>query len=642
MAIASTPLKDTLRSAVLSTLCFLALISPTTAAASDGALYLDRLLGKASRLALQEQRNWQILLHYKKTLTGGYKSRISDPGFFLSPTGRIDPEAELNATLAGFFQQEAPDGEHPICRFPARLQWLTEQLDIDPARLPSAACTEQQRQIESIDARSAVLVFPVGHINSPASMFGHTLIRIDGSSKSNLISFALNYAADATDANGFLYAFKGLFGKYKGYYSMMPYYLKVKEYGDLEHRDIWEYRLKLSQDEVDRMLRHALELERISSDYYFLDENCSFNLLFLIEAARPSLHLSDRTGVLVLPTNTIDIARESGILEEAVYRPSQGARIVKIASLLTSERRQAALEVALAKREPVSVKESNDSERDRKGILDLAAEVVQLRLASKELDQETYSKLYLKILAQRSLLGKGDEDPYAIVPPAAPDTGHKTTKVGIGGGVRRNERYGEAHLQPEFHSLLDPDQGYLRGAQIKFLDTALCYAPASDRVWLKTLHLLDIVSTAPRDRFFKPYSWKVALGWDTEAMEDGKDSLIFRLNTGGGLSGKSPWGGILYAMGEIDLNAGKRLRGRVAAGPGLSLGALEQVSEWWKIQLQGQAFYYGVGDDRLSLKATLAQNFRLAQNSSLSLTGTLEYVNRHGVPEANLLWNHYF
>ena len=630
----------TMRSTLLFILFVFLLAVPSPASAQSGP-YLERLKEKARTLKLSEKRNWHILLHYKKTILGGYKSRISDPNFFLSPQGRVNPEAELEATLAGFFRPEAPDGEHPACRFPARLQWLREQLSIDPTALPGTLCSQQQELISAVDARSAVLVFPVGHINSPASMFGHTLLRIDGSSKSNLISYAANYAADATDANGFVYAFKGLSGRYKGYYSLMPYYLKVKEYSDLEQRDMWEYRLKLSREEVERLLLHTLELERISSDYYFLDENCSFNLLFLIEAARPTLHLTDRTGLIVLPTETIEIAREAGILEEAVYRPSQGARIARIASLLDREGQQAALELAQGRAEPAKLRLSAMKQGKRE-ILDLAAETVQLRLARKELDQDAYSKLYLKILAERSLLGKDSGDPYVIVPPAPPDAGHKTSKIGVGGGLRRGEGYGELHLQPEFHSLLDPDQGYLKGAQIKFLDTALCFAPATDRLWLKTLHLLDIVSTAPRDLFFKPYSWKVVTGWDTEVMADGRDSLIFRLNTGGGFAGKSPWGGIAHAFAELDVNAGRRFSGKVAAGPGVGLGTQQQLNDWWKVQLLGQAFFYFLGDDRLALKASLAQNFRLARNSSLSLELGYGNVQGHSVAETNLLLNHYF
>ncbi|MBU5614213.1 DUF4105 domain-containing protein [Geomonas sp. Red51] len=623
--------------------CILLLFTlPCLPAAAADLAYRDQLIKEAESLRLWERRPWQILLHYKRTLTGGTISRISDPNFFLSPTGRTDPAAELAATLASFFRPEAPDGEHPICRFPARLAWLSEELAIDPARLTVAVCSEQQEQLRTVDARSAVLVFPVGHINSPASMFGHTLIRIDGPSKSNLISYAVNYAADAYDANGVLYAFKGLTGLYKGYYSLMPYYQKVKEYSDLEHRDMWEYRLKLSREEVDRLLLHALELQRIASDYYFLDENCSYNLLFLIEAARPTLHLSDQTGLLVHPTNTIEIAQRSGILEEAVYRPSQGARIVKIASLLDDERQQMALELAQGKRAPGSVGTASATEQQKREVLDLAAELVQLRLARKELEQDAYSKLYLKILAERSALGTGSEPDYAVTPPAPPDAGHHTSMAGLGGGVRREVWYAALHLQPEFHSLLDPDHGYLKGAQIKFFDTLVDYVPETGRPRLRDLHLLDIVSTAPRDRFFKPFSWKVAAGWDTEVMRDGRDSLVFRLNSGGGMARRSPLGGILYGFAEVAVDGGKHLRGTVAAAPGVSLGALEQVRDWWKVHLEGSAFFYVVGDDRTSLKATVAQNFRLAQQQSLTLSLSLADVSGHTFSEESLLWNFYF
>lgn len=611
----------------------------TRAFATDDASYPERLIEEAQAQRLWERRPWQVLLHYKKTLSGGTISRISDPNFFLSPSGRTDPAAELSATIASFFRPQAPDGEHPICRFPARLAWLMDELKLDPARLPPVACSEQQEQLRTIDARSAALVFPVGHINSPASMFGHTLIRIDGASKSNLISYAVNYAADATDVNGFLYAFKGLTGLYKGYYSLMPYYQKVKEYSDLEHRDMWEYRLKLSKEEVDRMLLHALELQRIASDYYFLDENCSYNLLFLIEAARPTLHLSDRTGLLVHPTNTIEISQQSGILEEAVYRPSQGARISKIASLLDDAQQQAALDISYGRRSPGDME---GTEQEKREVLDLAAEMVQMRYARKELEQEPYTKLYLKILAQRSALGTGGEAAYSVSPPSPPDAGHHTSKLGLGGGVRRGDWFVALNLQPEFHGLLDPDQGYLKGAQIKFFDTLVDYVPETGRPRLRSLHLLDILSTAPRDRFFKPFSWKVAAGWDTEVMRDGRDSLIFRLNSGGGFARRSPLGGIMYAFAEVDVDAGKHLRGSAALGPGVSLGDVEQLSDWWKVQILGEAFFYLLGDERTSVKATLAQNFRLAQHQSISFNMSYGDVSGHPVPETLLLWNWYY
>lgn len=629
------------RHCLLIGLCLFHLLLPAPLRAAPDP-YLGELKEKARALDLSGQRAWHVLLHYKKPLTGSYRSRITDDRFFLAPDGKVNPAAELEATLAGFFAPQYVDGEHPQCRFPARLAWLAKELGIDPARLPAAVCSENDEVIRTVDARSAVMVFPVGHINNPASMFGHTLVRIDSKAKSNLISYAANYAADATDSNGLLYAVKGLTGGYQGYYSLLPYYLKVKEYGDLEHRDMWEYRLKLSKEEVDRMLLHILELERISSDYYFLDENCSYNLLYLIEAARPTLKLTDRTPLLVLPTSTIDLAVEEGILEEAVYRPSQGTRIARMASLVDAEAQRAALELARAEREPASLKEGGRTEETRRVILDLAAEMLQLRLAQKELEQEKFNKLYLKLLAERSQLGPGEAAAYSVPPPPAPETGHRPGRAGAGGGVRRDDFFAELRVRGGYHALLDPDQGYLPGSQITYGDTSLRYFPATARLRLDSLHLLDILSLSPRDRFFKPYSWKVNTGWDLEPMADGRDSLIFRLNTGGGLAFRSPFGGIVHGFAEVDLNAGKRVRGTVALGPGASLGILEQLNDWWKLRLSVEGFRYLLGDDRFSLKGTLSQNFRFSRNSGVSLDLSYQDVEGHGIREGSLLFNRYF
>ena len=70
------------------------------------------------------------------------------------------------------------------------------------------------------------MVFPTAHINSPASMYGHTFLRVSSDEETPLISNAINYAAKTTDTNGFIFAYKGLFGEYEGRYSI---YLIMKK-----------------------------------------------------------------------------------------------------------------------------------------------------------------------------------------------------------------------------------------------------------------------------------------------------------------------------------------------------------------------------------------------------------------------------
>ncbi|HLO24916.1 MAG TPA: DUF4105 domain-containing protein, partial [Geobacteraceae bacterium] len=206
---------------------------PSSLAIAADDIYLESLLARARMEHPHRDRNWQILLHYKPTDAASPTSLIDDQKFFLAPDGKRNPSGELEATLRGLFRNDLSGDDAIRCRFPARTAWLLDRLGIDDRRLPEAACRKLDEALSAADPKRTVLVFPSAYINSPASMFGHTLLRIDSSNKSSLISYAANYAAATTDTNGFLYAYKGIFGGYKGYYSMMPYYEKVKEYNDL-------------------------------------------------------------------------------------------------------------------------------------------------------------------------------------------------------------------------------------------------------------------------------------------------------------------------------------------------------------------------------------------------------------------------
>jgi hypothetical protein len=320
-------------------LCLLLAAVPLSASAAEPhGGYAGDLVSRAKELRLREQRYWDILLHYMPA-GGGRESLVDDPRFFLSRNGKKDPEAELEATIRGFFLDPSLGDDHPQCRFAARFAWLAQELDIDKDLLPHPLCGKLNDALTLIDPRSAVVIFPATHNNSPTSMFGHTLLRIDGASGNDLLAYAVNYAAVPNDSLGFLYAFKGIFGLYPGYYSILPYYEKVKEYTALEHRDMWEFRLNLTEAETRRMVLHIWEMQTIYSDYYFFDENCSYGLLFLIEAARPTVHLTDRIGsglkgFWVIPSDTIRAMDENGLIEEVRYRPSQATKIEALAGRL--------------------------------------------------------------------------------------------------------------------------------------------------------------------------------------------------------------------------------------------------------------------------------------------------------------------
>jgi hypothetical protein len=169
------------------------------------------------------------------------------------------PEAELRATVAGFAAPVADgDTEPPPCAFPARFRWLDQRLHFDRDRLPAFECTAYDEWRRAVGpAVAASLVFADAFLNNPSSMFGHTLIRFDAVpiapdvERRDLLAYAVNFAADTGDDRGVLYAVRGIVGSYSGYYSLLPYYAKVRQYSDIESRDIWEYPLALSEAQVE-------------------------------------------------------------------------------------------------------------------------------------------------------------------------------------------------------------------------------------------------------------------------------------------------------------------------------------------------------------------------------------------------------
>ena len=145
-------------------------------------------------------------------------------------------------------------------------------------------------------------------MNNPSSMFGHTFLRFDRAEqdeRTRLLSYSVNYGAAVDADNGLQFALYGLTGGYPGTYSVMPYHQLVRKYSDYENRDIWEYQLNLTATEVRRLLEHLWELQSNYADYYFFDENCSYQLLFLLDVARPGLALTDRFEVYAIPVDTV-------------------------------------------------------------------------------------------------------------------------------------------------------------------------------------------------------------------------------------------------------------------------------------------------------------------------------------------------
>lgn len=619
----------------------LVLASPGPPVCAQPDAYVESLVERARGLGLAGDPHWLTLLHYKRGVTG-LRSLVDDPKFFLSPSGKHDPAAEMDATLRALFLPAGDETQHAACRFVARFAWLKERLAIDAARLPVPECRRFSGIVKDIRPESVSLIFPAAHINSPASMFGHTLLTVDTAHGSRLLAWAVNYTAVTTETFGPLFAVKGLFGLYPGYFSMMPYYTKLQEYNDIEQRDIWEYRLDLNRDEIIRLLMHAYEMDHIRSDYYFFDENCSYILFFLLDAARPGLGLTDQCRPWVIPLDTVRTAQQNGLVVDTAWRPSRASRIRYLASLLPEKERLTARSVALGET-PAQRLTAPDAPQERSIVMaDLAAEYLQYRYAKQEVPNDAFNERFLRILGARSRMGGAGKGDYGIPVPARPDQGHLSNRFSAGAGIREDDSFVEMKLRPAYHGLMDDDRGYVEGSQILFTELGFRYYVESGQPKLQNVDLIDIVSISPRDDFFTPVSWKVRTGLRQRLGEDGADHLLYDLASGAGLAWKIPLAGLVYAMVEAEGDLGGRSAQRWAAGAGGSAGVLRTIGEQWKLHLFGRDVYYALGDSHNDLELSLQAQFACGTNGSLSAGVTWRKVYSVRDTEGILAWNIFF
>lgn len=614
--------------------------------------YLAELKRQARALGLWQRREWHKLLHYKpKLLLPGVRSLNDDPAFFNAPDGKRNPQAELDATLGSFFGPlDETDKIQPAqCRFIARYHWLKHELDFNSARLPPAPCRRFSDWRASLKPEGVTLVFPAAYLNNPASMYGHTLLRIDGKDqdeRTRLLAYAVNYAAKTDETSGLIFAVKGLLGSYPGGFSSAPYYLKVREYSDLENRDIWEYRLDFTPEEIERLLMHLWELGPTYFDYYFLDENCSYHLLALLEAARPELSLTDRFRWWAIPSDTVAVVTEQpGLLKEAVYRPAAGTVLRHHLDLLPPPQRGLVRRLADREMQLDDPALAELPPQTQAAILEAAYEYAVYRRITDNNESEQIKMHLRQLLLARSQVAAASPAPPVPRPAVRPDQGHGSARLMFGAGRDDGKTVQELRLRPAYHDLLDAEPGFNRGAQIEFFALVLRHEQGSDGVRLQDFRPIDIFSLAGRDDFFRPLSWKINVGWTRVRLADGRRPLVARLNGGSGLAWEinSPRdNSLLFVMLEGTLDLDNRFEDNYALGAGPSFGWLYDVTPAWRIFLQARYQRFGLGDVHTNNDLILSQRYTLTRNNALRFDLARRSEFGHYGNSAVVYWMAYF
>ena len=470
---------------------------PLITNASVETIIPSHILEKIEKPELYDSKQWKRLLHFKNG-----KSEIDDPTFFLSKEGKTNLKAELKASVIKLLTDKTDTKDSTQCYYPSRSDWIIKQLPSLETLIKKPKCEALKKELDALSVKQATLVLASAHINSPASAFGHTFMRLDSSDDTALASFSVNYAAETDETNGLLFAYKGLFGKYRGRYSVEAYSQRVEKYSNIEQRDIWEYPLDLNADEIERLILHILEIRNFYADYFFLSENCSYNLLWLIEIAKENVNLTNQFGAKAIPIDTLRAVADAQLVKGEIYRPSRRTKI------LTKNKEVSHLPQAkaFAKSDDYDLDKLNGLSDDEKArTLELSILLLQAKQGKNKISLKEFRTSFIKLLNERSKLGVLPE--LEIPQPTSPKKGHKSSKVTLS---YDDENNAEINFKVAYHDIYDNESGFIPGAYINFLDTSIKID--GDKASLDEIDIINIQSYALQNSLLKPVSWQVRLG----------------------------------------------------------------------------------------------------------------------------------
>lgn len=348
----------------------------------SNALVAAGLDERVNKFALNQK--WLGHFFFEKRFHG-YESLVESSGYFLTQNGKSNPHAELSEVIR-LLQSDSDLSTETYCRYISRFELvLTEFPEFKKTNHHCAAFEAWQNKLSINEVR---LAFATGYIKNPASSFGHLFLKLVSKNKTDeLLSYGINFSAQTGTEAGAIFALKGLFGLYPGGFVFLPYHQLIKDYSDLEGRDIWELNLELTNQEIRHLLTYVYEFNSNYIHYTFLNNNCAGILEKLIGNIKNQNFSDDRLlKPWAIPIESFQVIAAKQDSRHFRFQPSlKTQRQVMAETLSTSEM------MKIKKQEVI------------KSYSDLSSRELDYILLDKKIDDDlSHTDYYYELLQARS------------------------------------------------------------------------------------------------------------------------------------------------------------------------------------------------------------------------------------------------
>lgn len=519
---------------------------------------------------LARDPQWLALLHYQTENNRDWLSEVDAQDFFLSPTGKTDPRGELAALLKAV--SPSAEAANVACRFPARVRWLRERGL--PVPHVAEGCREFINWRKQFDTARISLVFASASMDNPSSMFGHTFIRFfNGDSAGEFInSSTLNYYAEADQGlNPAVYFYNGFAGGFWGVIDDQKMFRRLREYSDNQARDLWEFELAFSAEEIAWVADHAWEIKDKAFQYYFIDDNCGYRTLRLLAVAKPELRDMHK-GMRSLPSDVVLGLSAQKLVEDVRFIPSAKRQYYAEYHQLTAAEQALVKSISAGGTDPRGADFARRGVQSQVNILSLVMKNMGVRIQRHGLkDSQAYHIFHLA-LERRLHLHQATNFTAAGGMPESPLAAHKSLRLRLGAGWRDEQERALFEMRFSGHGILDPSAGYPPYAALDFLNIGL--AADDEGIELDEAVILHALSITPYTHFYPTHSW--LFDFNLERRMFGAEE--FRtLNLGGGYGySAAVKENVLSALATAAVNSSQRSANMMDVEAGVWLAATRQ------------------------------------------------------------------
>jgi hypothetical protein len=293
---------------------------------SSSTLFAQVATTKDHLIRLAKHEQWLALLHIIDN-----QATIKDPQFLLS-SPEFNPRDELYKTVELLSSETASLVSK--CRFLARRQFIQQHSPIEFS-FDESQCVGYQEFFKKAPADSVSIIYASENLTQPSSMLGHSMLAISGNNQKNeWVEHGISFFTELDTINLARILWDTLYQGKKAHYVIEPLAKSLNYYLRSEQRNIWQYKLALTQQEQSLLHKHLWELRDLEMDYYFRRNNCATFSFDVLRVVDPSL-IDDRQG-WVTPIDVVKAAQSSDMVAEVQVYPSSKWKVRMLTDFIAS------------------------------------------------------------------------------------------------------------------------------------------------------------------------------------------------------------------------------------------------------------------------------------------------------------------